>query len=65
MRAFYRHLKHRARRTVEETTMEIAMAFEIIVFFTLTALLFTVGFASGPIVAKKFGPPPHRQRHLH
>jgi len=50
---------------VEETTMEIAMAFEIIVFFTLTALLFTVGFASGPIVAKNFGPPPHRHRHPH
>lgn len=62
MRAFYRHLKRRARRTVEETTMEIAMAFEIIVFFTLTALLFAVGFASGPAVARKLGPLQHQHR---
>ena len=40
--------------------METAMSFEIIVFFTLTALLFSVGFASGPIIARKFGPPQHR-----
>lgn len=40
--------------------METAMSFEIIVFFTLTALLFSAGFASGPIVARKFGPPAHR-----
>jgi hypothetical protein len=40
--------------------METAMSFEIIVFLTLTAALFTLGFASGPVVAKKFGPPPHR-----
>jgi hypothetical protein len=39
--------------------METAMSLEIIVFFTLTALLFSLGFASGPIVARKFGPP-HR-----
>lgn len=43
--------------------METAMSFEIIAFFTLTALLFSVGFVSGPMVAKKFGPPPHRNRY--
>jgi hypothetical protein len=43
--------------------MEPAMSFEVIAFFTLTALLFYVGFASGPIVARKFGPPPHRKRY--
>jgi hypothetical protein len=46
---------------VEETAMEIAMAFEIMVFFTLTALLFVVGFASGPAVARKLGPLQHRR----
>jgi hypothetical protein len=40
--------------------METAMSIEMIAFFTLTVLLFSAGFASGPIVAKKFGPPPHR-----
>lgn len=40
--------------------METSMSIEMIAFFTLTALLFSAGFASGPIVAKKFGPPPHR-----
>lgn len=45
--------------------METAMSFEIIAFFTLTALLFSVGFASGPVVAKKFGRPPHRNRYPH
>ncbi len=42
--------------------METTMSFEIIVFVTFTALLFSVGFASGPIVARKFGPP-HRHWH--
>jgi hypothetical protein len=45
--------------------METAMSFEIIAFFTLTALLFSVGFVSGPVVVKKFGPPPHRNRYPH
>jgi hypothetical protein len=42
--------------------MEMHMSFEIITFFTLTAMLFMAGFASGPIIAKKFGPAPHRHR---
>jgi len=40
--------------------METTMSFQIIVFLTLTVALFTLGFASGPAVAKKFGPPHHR-----
>jgi hypothetical protein len=36
--------------------METAMSFEIIAFITLTALLFSAGFASGPLIARKFGP---------
>jgi hypothetical protein len=39
--------------------METAMSFEIIAFITLTALLFSAGFASGPLITRKFGP---RQR---
>jgi hypothetical protein len=40
--------------------METAMSIEIITFITLTALLFSAGFASGPLIARKFGP---LQRH--
>lgn len=43
--------------------METAMSFEIIAFFTLTALLFSVGFASGPLIARKLGPVAHRHRY--
>ena len=32
------------------------MSFEIIVLIALTALLFSAGFACGPLVARKFGP---------
>lgn len=42
--------------------MEMAMSFEIITFFTLTAMLFMVGFASGPIVVRKLGPAQRRRR---
>lgn len=35
------------------------MSFEIITFIALTALLFSAGFASGPLIVRKFGP---RQR---
>jgi len=41
--------------------METTMSFEIIAMFTLTALLFSIGFASGPMIARKFGPSTRRQ----
>lgn len=40
--------------------MEMTMSFEIIAFFTLSAMLFAAGFASGPVIMRKFGPSPHR-----
>jgi hypothetical protein len=59
MAAFYRQLKPRASGNWRWNMMETAMSFEIITFITLTALLFSAGFASGPLIVRKFGP---RQR---
>jgi hypothetical protein len=56
MAAFYRQLKPRASGNWRWNMMETAMSFEIIAFITLTALLFSAGFASGPLIARKFGP---------
>lgn len=38
----------------------MTMSFEIIAFFTLTAMLFMAGFVSGPLVIRKFGPAQRR-----
>jgi hypothetical protein len=56
MAAFYRQLKPRASGNWRWNMMETAMSLEIITFMTLTALLFSAGFASGPLIARKFGP---------
>jgi hypothetical protein len=34
--------------------METAMSIDIMVFLTVVAVLFGVGFASGPAIARKF-----------
>jgi hypothetical protein len=39
--------------------METAMSIEIMAFLTVVAVLFVAGFASGPAVARKFGPLSH------
>jgi uncharacterized membrane protein YciS (DUF1049 family) len=41
--------------------METAMSIEIMAFLTLVAVLFGAGFASGPMIARKF----HLIRHDH
>jgi hypothetical protein len=40
--------------------LETTMSSEIIVLFVLTALLFSLGFASGPFVTRRFGRPTRR-----
>ena len=34
--------------------METAMSIEIMAFLTVIAVLFAAGFASGPVIARKF-----------
>jgi hypothetical protein len=59
--AFYWHWKEGASGPQGSggMQMETAMSIEIMAFLTVVAVLFVAGFASGPAVARKFGPPSH------
>ena len=45
--------------------METAMSIEIMAFLTVVAVLFVAGFASGPVIVRKFHLTPHDHPHGH
>jgi hypothetical protein len=61
--AFYWHGKEGASgpKGSDGMQMETAMSLEIMAFLTVVAVLFVAGFASGPVIVRKF----HLTRHDH